>query len=373
VDPGVSTPPLPKGATDAPSDVDGSGRTGDGRLRVALVFNVRGDESDSQDCRPSDRDDTYIEWDVWPTINSMRDALALHHEVILVEHDGHTLERIRNAAPDLVFNFAEGLEGAHRESVIPMICEMLGVPYTGADPLSMGLCLDKVRTKQILMHHGVPTPDYFIVEPDESDTAVLPWPAIVKPVHEGSSKGIFDASLVRDRGALRSAASRVHADYRQPALVERFLPGREFTVSVLGNHPEARCFPIVELDYSGMPNGANPIYSFEAKWVWDTADRPLDLYRCPADVGPALKDRIEHTTLEAVRALAVHDWCRVDLRLDENDEPHVIEINPIPGLLPNPHDHSLYTTAAREAGTGYVELVNEIARVAARRWGLVRA
>jgi D-alanine-D-alanine ligase len=314
-------------------------------MRVALAFNLKRGASD--------RD---AEFDTPETIDAARRALARRHRVILVEGDGGALLRFQRARPDLVFNMAEGRGGPAREAHVPAVLELLGIPYTGSDPLALNLCLHKRITRDVLSAHGVPIPREGRL------------PAVVKPLHEGSSKGIRDSSLVRTLAALRREVRRIERDYGQAALVEEFLPGREFTVALLGNPP--RTLPIVEIRLDALPSGANALYSYEAKWVWDTPDRPLEIFECPARIGAGLRGEIEALCRRAWNALGLRDWCRIDVRLDGRGRPRVLEVNPLPGILPDPADNSCFPKAARAAGWGYDDLVNRVLDTAAARCGL---
>jgi D-alanine-D-alanine ligase len=206
---------------------------------------------------------------------------------------------------------------------------------------------------------------------DEFDDVRVKFPSIVKPLHEGSSKGIYDASVVREPEELKREVALVLGTYRQPALVEEFLPGREFTVAIMGNGEEARCLPIVEINYSALPPGANPIYSFEAKWVWDTTEKPLDIFACPANLSGDLRVSIEETALRTYKVLNCRDWTRIDIRLDGHGVPNIIEVNPLPGILPRPEDNSCFPKAARAAGMSYNELLQNVLEIGLTRTGLL--
>ncbi len=164
--------------------------------------------------------------------------------------------------------------------------------------------------------------------------------------------------------------SEVVNRYQQPAIVERFLPGREFTVGVLGNGPDREVLPIVEIDHSLLPRGARPIYSYEAKWVWDTPDKPLDIFKCPAALKPGLRERIEKLVKDTCDILRIRDWCRIDVRLGEAGEPNILEVNPLPGILPNPEENSCLPKAARTAGYSYSGLIHRVVDEAVQRYGL---
>src|SRR6476646_9039214 len=173
-------------------------------------------------------DDEYAEWDSAETIEAVARALARHGQVIRLEATDDFPQRLREARPDIVFNIAEGLRGPNREAHVPSICEFYGIPYSGSDPFTLALCLDKARTKEILRAHGVPTAPFTVVE-DAGDLAkarALPLPLFVKPLHEGSSKGITDKNLCWDYEQLAAQTAFLLAEYRQPVLVEQYLPGK---------------------------------------------------------------------------------------------------------------------------------------------------
>lgn len=319
--------------------------------------------------REATKADTYAEWDTQETIDAVRAALEQRHRVSLIEANEEAFQRFRELQPDFVFNIAEGWRGASREAQIPAMLEMLGIPYTGSDPITLGICLDKSRAKEILSYYNIPTPEFSVISSLHNLSGkVFRYPSIVKPLHEGSSKGIFNTSVVRDSAALQAEIEKIVVEYEQPALVERFLPGREFTVALLGNPPTVRCLPIVEIRFDSLPEGVNPIYSYEAKWIWDQIEHPIDVHECPARIGPDLQQRIESICTQAFTVLGCRDWCRIDVRLDEHGNPHILELNPLPGILPHPEEHSCFPDAARAAGMGYNEMINAVLDAAVRRY-----
>jgi D-alanine-D-alanine ligase len=341
-------------------------------MHIALAFNMRRDSACAQENPwPSlsipPADDLYAEWDDSDTINAVRSALANRHRVSLVEADTTAFERFKSLKPDLVFNIAEGLLGASREAQIPAMLDMLGIPYTGSDPVTLGNCLDKRRTKEILNYHRVPTARFALAESLGEIPARLRYPLIVKPILEGSSKGVTDRALVRDRRALIRQAEWALATYRQPVLIEEFLPGREFTVALIGNGPQLRMLPIVEIDFATLPAGVNPIYSYEAKWLWDREERPLQIFACPAPIDPILYNAIEDLCKKAFHVMGCRDWCRIDVRLDAGGMPNIIELNPLPGVLPRPEQNSCFPKAARAAGLSYDEMILGVAEAAIAR------
>jgi D-alanine-D-alanine ligase len=316
--------------------------------------------------------DTYAEWDSEDTILAVKTALEQHHTVTLIEADEEAYQKLLQIQPDIVFNIAEGLHGSSREAQIPAMLEMLGIPYTGSDPLTLGICLDKSRAKEILAHHNIPTPSFAVINSvHELKNVSIPFPCIVKPLHEGSSKGVLDSSVVRTPRELLQQVERVLQEYEEPALIEQFLSGREFTIALLGNDDDVRVLPIIEIRFDLLPKGANAIYSFEAKWEWDTIEHPLgNMYTCPAKIDRMLEKKISEVCLKAFRVLRCRDWCRIDVRLDENGVPNIIELNPLPGILPNPDDHSAFPMAARNGGLGYESMLNEVLNLAIKRHGI---
>jgi D-alanine-D-alanine ligase len=318
-------------------------------------------------------DDEFAEWDSAETIAAVERALAAFGEVIRLEADEDFPERLRDASPDIVFNIAEGRHGPNREAHVPAICEFYGIPYTGSDPFTLSLCLDKARTKEVLSARGVRTPAYFVAA-SVSDVAAnagrLAFPVFAKPIHEGSSKGVFASNFCRDAGELEERVGLLLERYEQPVLVEEFLTGAEFTCGVLGNGAEARVLPIVAIRFDTLPEGAVPVYGYEAKWVWDTPDNPLEIFECPAAISDDLREKIESVTLAAYHAVGCRDWTRLDVRLDAAGEPHVLEINPLPGILPDPKENSCLPKAARAAGIGYDELIQACLIAGARRQGV---
>lgn len=337
-------------------------------MRVGLTYNLKKEIKDAE-LLPAD---FYAECDELETINSVRDAiLQRHEEVVMVEADEDAFEKLRKSAPDIVFNMAEGIWGESREAQIPAMLEMLRIPYTGSNPLTLGLCLNKARAKEILAYYSVPNPKSAVVRDLNDDIeGRLRFPMIVKPLYEGSSKGIKNDCLVTGAQELRDRVKRVLDEYRQPALVEEFLSGREFTVALIGNGKGLKTLPIVEINYSSLPEGVNPIYSYEAKWVFDTPENPLEIFHCPAPVDGDLKNAIEKTVVDAYNALDVKDWCRIDVRLDSSGVPNILELNPLPGILMDPSQNSCFPKAARAAGLDFTGLVNAVIDSARGRYGL---
>ncbi len=249
--------------------------------------------------------------------------------------------------------------------------ELLRIPYLGSDPLTLAVCLDKARAKEILAYNGIATAPFVVIHSmEEFEDARVKFPSIVKPLHEGSSKGIYNSCVVRNTEELEREVTRVIGIYRQPALVEEFLPGREFTVALMGNGDAVRALPIVEIRFDALPTGMNPIYSYEAKWIWDTAEKPLEIYACPAPLRTEEAEAIVALCTRAYKVLRCRDWARVDVRMDAHGRPLILELNPLPGILPRPEDNSCFPKAARSAGMRYNELINAVLDIAMQRCGV---
>ncbi|HEX6995299.1 MAG TPA: D-alanine--D-alanine ligase [Gammaproteobacteria bacterium] len=305
------------------------------------------------------------EFDSIETIDAIAGALAaLGHECVRIGHVRALAERlVAGERWDLVFNIAEGVEGFGRESQVPALLDAYGVPYTFSDPLVCALTLHKAMAKHVARGCGVPTPDFALVSsPEEAAAVALEPPLFVKPVAEGTSKGITAASLVRSKAELVSTCAALLREHRQPVLVERFLPGREFTVGILGTGTGARALATLEVRLrAGADEG---VYSYRNKAHW----RELVEYRL-LETG-ALRADVEQVALAAWRCLGCRDAGRVDVRLDEHGAPQMLEINPLAGLTPG---HSDLPIMAELAGIDYRSLIGAIVECARERTGAGRA
>ncbi len=350
------------------------------KLKVALTYNLKPEDKISFERTPlspnsnslKNFNDTYAEWDSIETINAMKESLELYHDVIMIEANEDAFEKFKSLRPQIVFNVAECAHGSSREAQIPAMLDMLQIPYTGSDPLTLTTCLDKCRTKEVLSYHKIATSKFLLIESIEDLKSFnLTFPIIMKPVAEGSSKGIFNSSYITNLTDLQVRLSELFKEYNQPFLLEEFLPGREFTVAIIGNGEETQVLPIIELNLAELPSHLVPIYSYEAKWVVDTKDNPLNIFSCPAKIDDELKEKISDLALRTYKVLRCKDWSRIDIRLDSNGQPSVIEINPLPGVLPDPEDNSCFPKAARTAGMNYEQMINKVLYSAAKRTNLI--
>ncbi|MBN1922030.1 MAG: hypothetical protein JW892_12350 [Anaerolineae bacterium] len=343
-------------------------------LRVAVVSNRKYQVRVEADAPP----DALAEYDSEVTVESIQAVLReAGHEAFFLEADEAFFDAVREARPDICFNIAEGLRGDSRESHIPAILEMLGIPYTGARVLANALALDKAAAKMVWRESGLPTAPFQLFSYAEAPLAPdMSFPLFVKPVHEGSGMGINARSIVHDVAELRAQAAWVISTYRQPALVETFLPGREFTVGLIGNTlfpgqaPRSafynargfHLFPVLELDTQrGAVKG---IYNAEAKsYALDDANAPG--YLCPAEIPDALRETLFDMTMLAFEALGGLDLGRVDFRLGADGQPYIVEINLLPGLNPLVSDMII---VSRTGGVPYEFLINEVLNLARERY-----
>ncbi|MBN1259344.1 MAG: hypothetical protein JXB35_01570 [Anaerolineae bacterium] len=355
------------------------------KLRVAVLANRKYAVRVGPDAPP----DALAEYDAEETVLGIQEALRGYgHEPFFLEADETLLDTIRETRPDICFNIAEGLRGDARESHVPALLEMLGVPYTGSKVLTHAVSLDKAATKQIWRDAGLPTaPFQLFRHVDVALDAQLAFPLFVKPVREGSGMGITPQSIVHDEAALREQVRWVIYTYRQPALVEPYLPGREFTIGIVGNThlpgqplrqlprqlPRSdfynargfHLFPALELDTSkGVVKG---VYNAQAKsYAITAAEAPG--YLCPADIPPAFEAELQVLSMAAFEALDVLDVGRVDFRLGAEGRPYLMEINTLPGLNPSLSD---IVIAARAGDVPYERLIGEILNLALARYGLL--
>jgi D-alanine-D-alanine ligase len=294
------------------------------------------------------------------------------HEYLHIEADETAFESLRRLRPDLVLNRAEGIRGESRESHIPAICEMLGIPYTGAGVMSTAICLDKPTTKKVLGFHGIKTAPFQVLfgKDDEID-GKLRYPLILKPSHEGSSMGINIDNVVHDESSLRRKLAEMLDAYTQPILAEEFIDGREFSVGIVGNfigREEPRVLPIFEVDFSKFAPGLGTVLGQKAKTIYDTSEN----YICPAKIPESLRRRIEETSRRIVRILDCYDWGRIDYRYNPGDELFFLEINPLPGIDYDEEedDKSFYPFMWYAAGLDYDEMIKQVIDAAVRRYRL---
>jgi lysine 2,3-aminomutase len=316
-------------------------------LCVGLAFNMK--RSDTL------HDDTEAEFDSPRTIEALESAVqSFGHQVVRLEADASFPARLADSRVDLVLNIAEGSNGRCREAHVPAVCEMLGVEYTGSDPLTLAACLDKAVAKRLLREAGVPTPEFFLV--DGAPVRVpqgFAFPAIVKPNAEGSSKGVGADSVARTADDLGQIVDRMRSRYGKgiPLIVEGFVLGREITVGLLAK--QGRLVPLDPMEVVFLHDDGLRVYGYDLKQNWDGQLT----YQCPARIGEKELRSCRLVAAQACRALGCRDVARVDLRLDPKGTPWVIEVNPLPGMTPS---YSDMVMTAEASGIEYRDLVGRI-------------
>jgi D-alanine-D-alanine ligase len=312
-------------------------------IKVGFTYNVK---------REHDTDE-HAEFDPPATIIAIANALARQgHIVVHLEATPDLPRVLAEADVDLIFNIAEGVEGRNREAQVPALCELLGIPYTGSDSATLAIALDKALAKKVLMQHDILTPAFQVMETGrEKLDSTLEFPLIVKPNAEGSSKGIGSTNVVDNIDELREAVGALLERYKQPALVEEYIKGREFTVGLLGDK-RPRVLPPMEIRFKDDDND-RPVYDYVVKQEWEKHV----YYECPAKLTPAELKAIEKIARETFWALDCRDVGRVDLRMADDGQIYVLEVNPLPGLTP---DYSDLVLISKAAGMDYDGLIADV-------------
>jgi D-alanine-D-alanine ligase len=326
-------------------------------MRIGITYDLKTDPPGEG--RAELPDDLQEEYDSPETIEGIAAVLrGLGYEVVQLGDGRELLERLLADPPDFVFNIAEGQGvGRAREARVPAVLEMLGIPYSGSDPLTLAATLDKDCAKRLVASAGVRVPRGLVLTPgDPVGPGDLPFPLLVKPAWEGSSKGIRGKCLVRSPGELQEAVASLRRDHRQPILAEEFIDGDELTVGVVGNDS-----PEVIGVMRVLPNRADGpfIYSLEVKRDY----RRQVHYECPARLPAAATAAVERAALAAWRVLGCRDVARVDFRL-RGGVPYFLEVNPLPGL--NRESSDLVILAGLR-GRSYPWLIERILGAALRR------
>lgn len=332
------------------------------KLKIAFTYDAKA----GYELKPGDPPDKYAEFDKEETILQVESAL---------KSGGYEVERINGVKKligkinsgerwDAVFNICEGTEGRNREGWVPAVLEIYGIPYIGSDVLTMGIALDKILSKKLADYCGIKTPDYVCVNRPEEIEKNMKWikehlPVIVKPSHEGTSKGLSQKSLCRNFEEARERIGSVVRDYSQPALVEKFIKGYEFTVAVVGNG-EPEVFPPVQVAISGKEDLGEDFYTYER-----VISPEID-YFCPAKISAKLDAQLRRMALDAYNALECRDFGRVDMRVDYEMTPYFLELNP----LPNIGLEDVFPLIAQVTGRTYEEIICLVVESGLKRLGL---
>lgn len=325
---------------------------------VGLTYDLKTD----YEFREGDPADANAEFDHPSTIDVISWAIASQgYKVSRIGNVSHLFKKLSQLRVDIVFNISEGLSGRNRESQVPILLEMAGIPFVGADALTLGLTLDKVMAKKIFIAEGIPTPKFFEIKNSAElvDTDHCTFPLIVKPRFEGSSKGLSDQSRVENKEELKKQIDYIVSTYKQPALVEEFISGQEFTVAVIGNDPP-EAMPVVQIKIDGHLKLNDKFYTF-ARVHSDKLE-----YVCPARISQDLNRTLCDLALKTYRAVECRDFGRVDFRVDAAGNPYVLEINPLPSLS----TEDVFMLVAKNIGISYGEIIGRILKSALARYGL---
>jgi D-alanine-D-alanine ligase len=324
---------------------------------IGLTYDLKTD----YEFKEGDPPDANAEFDHPSTVGVIADAIkSCGFHVKKIGNAANLLEKINNLDVDIVFNISEGVSGRNRESQVPIILEMAGIPFVGSDALTLGLTLDKIMAKKIFISEGIPTPKFFEISNGKLiNKDHLKFPLIVKPRFEGSSKGLSDNSRVENISELKKQASYIVDTYKQPALVEEFISGQEFTVAIVGNNPP-EVMPVVQIKIDGRLKLNDKFYTFARI----TSDR-LE-YVCPERLNTELRKKITELALKTYNAVECKDFGRVDFRVDNEGRPYVLEINPLPSLS----TEDVFMLVAKEIGVTYEQMIGKILDSAFKRHNL---
>lgn len=330
------------------------------RLHIALVYNAaRTAPPDSPQDRGSMRD---LRAQIRRLARTLR-KLGHTVTVVALAHDLFRFQRLlKRLRPDVVFNqYEDVVYGAQYEMRVAALVRLMGFPLTGSPALALGLCRFKFMTASLLSGVGIPVPPNTALLETVKSIRDYRWqfPLIVQPSQEHAGIGLARDSVVFNKTQLRNKVGQILREYKQPALAQRFLKGREFNVGLVGGH-RLRVLPLAEVDYSQLPPDIPPIMSYAAKWLEDTVEYQKTSVICPAKIEPELEREISQIAVRAFRCIGGWGYGRVDVRLDENDRPHVLDVNCNPCL-----DEGMgIARQAERAGITFPELLKLILKAA---------
>ena len=328
---------------------------------IGITYDLKSDWKASS----NDPIDAAAELDGHKTIECLKKALeSAGHQVILIGGACGLIQAVGSGSfkPDLVLNISEGFKGRNRESQVPAILDLYNIPFVGADALTLGVTLDKVVAKKCFIADGIPTAKYFkaTLEDNLSELNTIGFPLFVKTLHEGTSKGITQNSRVENLEQLHVQVEHICRNYHQPALVEEFIKGTEFTVAVIGNNPP-QAMPVVQYAIAGKTRLGNEFYSYRH------VSEKLVEHICPAPIDEVLAQQLQDLAVRAYQSVDCRDFGRVDFRVDESGKPYVLEINPLPNLSPD----DVFVLFGRVLKMSYDQIINKIVDEALVRLGFM--
>ncbi len=337
---------------------------------LAFLYNIRHNYPDPDDPR------TFLEadFDDPETITSFIKHLKVcGYRVLPIEANIKSWEELDRNKGDIfmAFNYSEIVLGEKEGVQITRYLEDLKIPFTGPDDASQVLIRNKIRAKEILRENGIPVlPHQVFKTGDEPFDEQMKFPLIVKPSNQGSSAGITNKSVVENVSDLYKQVKEILARFNDEVLVEPFLEGREFSIPLVGSKPDI--LPIIEPDFSNLPKDYKKLDSYEVKWIYEEGNAGKDHLICPAEIDEDFRQKLENIALDVWNALNIKDFCRIDIRCDNNLKPYVLEINSPAGLIPPEVSQSSYLPlSARKAGISFPELLKKIVDSALERYKIL--
>ncbi len=334
-------------------------------VSIFTIYNGKPQVGESADegYSPNDLSETGFSKEISKVEKSLLEKYAEVKSLAVDKNVETAISSINKISPDIIFNFVESIEGISTyEYCMAGLFQLLGYEFTGNIPSCLGNCLNKERAKNILRSHGITTPNSLTVSYSQRISQSdfdLKFPVILKLLNEDASIGISEFSVVNDFNGFMGQLEFLQKTYKQEVLVEEYIEGRELNVAVLGN----KTLPISEIEFKTLPDGLPKIVTYDGKWMEDSIYYEHTKPVCPAELDEKIKKKIEETALHAFEAMNCRDYARVDIRLDKNEIPYVIEVNPNPDISTD----SGFARAAAAAGMSYSNLLSRIAEFALDR------
>jgi len=317
-------------------------------MKVAVLSNIFSDYQNKE-----------IEDDLTEVGKAVSDALKEYgHEVVFFDVNEKTFEKLRKANVDIAFNVCERFNGnSFFEPHVAAMLELLGIPYTGSAPLTLALCMNKAKVKEILNYYGIPTPKFQVFySRNKKLNQEMSFPLIVKPLSMDNSIGITNNAIVKNEKELQARVGYILRTYNQPALVEEYVEGREFAVGVWGNNGTSQSLPVSEYTFGELDQGTYKILSYDAKWDKESEIFSQSTEICPAEISKQLEMKMKKMAIDVYKILGVRDYGRIDFRLSSDGTPYVLEMNPNPGISA---DNTL-PKASQALGISYNEMIHRI-------------
>jgi D-alanine-D-alanine ligase len=336
-------------------------------MKIALIYDCN---LTSAPVATADLHDTWTTIDITAALSTAQGALAAEHEVLLIANDAQMEDRLLACWPDMVVSLADEWSGPEYDATIPALLERWHLPFTGSSLRTQRACLDRSASRRVLRKNGLPIPVFLVVQAPEEVRGVERFPLIVKPLYEEGAVPPDSEAVVHSSPELLTRVRWVIDTYDQPALVETALAGREFIVALLGNGTTVEVLPLVEPDALVLPAESLAVVAGDSPRGRTTAERREPRYRCPAEVSPALSQQLADLARQTFLALECHDFCDVRLRLDTEEQPYILDVNPSPALLPHPESLSAFLTAVAAAQMTYTDFIRHLWRLACQRYGL---